>query len=288
MGYGARPRTLTRSEKRSSGSWRSSPRRAGRTRSGEVRPLFAVEVQVWIREVSRLKRKVSLDPGFSWADSPALTVEENPALELPSIYCISCGRSGWMGVVNKAGGQGAAAIERVVYDRDTNPYLVAVRERERTRAMLRANPGEADLLWLDPESGQVHFADSEELGRIPVLVGGMTGGDKTAEARDEAAKRQQCPSCGTNDSIRFLGSSVTTLASVGITQMFGSDFVADGERKLLAFTDSVQDASHRAAFFSGRTHRFNLRATLSGALQAKGQVALPEVADGCPLEGRPG
>ena len=47
----------------------------------------------------------------------------------------------------------------------------------------------------------------------------------------------------------------------------------------LAFTDSVQDASHRAAFFSGRTHRFNLRATLSGALQAKGQVALPEVAE---------
>ena len=51
----------------------------GRTRGGDVRPLFAVEVQVWIREVSRLKRKVSLDPGFSWADSPALTVEENPA-----------------------------------------------------------------------------------------------------------------------------------------------------------------------------------------------------------------
>ena len=205
----------------------------GRTRTGDVRPLFAVEVQVWIREVSRLKRKVSLDPGFSWADSPALTVDENPALELPSIYCISCGRSGWMGVVNKAGGQGAAAIERVVYDPGTNPYLVAVRERERTRAMLRANPGEADLLWLDPESGQVHFADSEDLARIPVLVSGMTGGDKTAEARDEAARRQQCPSCGTNDTIRFLGSSVTTLASVGITQMFGSDFVADGERKLL-------------------------------------------------------
>ena len=61
--------------------------------------------------------------------------------------------------------------------------------------------------------------------------------------------------------------------------MFGSDYVAEGERKLLAFTDSVQDASHRAAFFSGRTHRFNLRATLSGALQAKGQVVLPEVAE---------
>ena len=162
----------------------------GRTRSGDVRPLFAVEVQVWIREVSRLKRKISLEPGFSWADSPALTVDENPALELPSIYCISCGRSGWMGVVNKAGGQGGRQLQRVVYDPGTNPYLVAVRERERTRAMLRANPGESNLLWLDPESGQVYPADSEDLARIPVLVSGMTGGDKTAEARDEAARRQ--------------------------------------------------------------------------------------------------
>ena len=251
----------------------------GTARDGSARALFAVEVQIWIREVSRLKRKVSLHPGFSWADSPALSAEENPALELPSIYCLSCGRSGWMGVVNKAGGQGAAAIERVVYDPDTNPYLVAVRERDRTRSMLRANEAESDVLWLDPESGQVHGADSEEPSRIPVLVGGMVGGEKSGEARDEAAKHEQCPSCGTNDSIRFLGSRVTTLASVGITQMFGSDYVADDERKLLAFTDSVQDASHRASFFSGRTHRFNLRATLSGALQTRGSVPLPEVAD---------
>ena len=61
--------------------------------------------------------------------------------------------------------------------------------------------------------------------------------------------------------------------------MFGSEYVADNERKLLAFTDSVQDASHRAAFFSARTHRFNLRATLSSALQLKGRVPLPDVAE---------
>ena len=107
----------------------------------------------------------------------------------------------------------------------------------------------------------------------------MTGDDRSESSRDEAAKQQRCPSCGTRDSIRYLGSSVTTLASVGITQMFGSQNVADDERKLLAFTDSVQDASHRAAFFSGRTHRFNLRATLSRALQERGRLNLTEIAD---------
>jgi ATP-dependent helicase YprA (DUF1998 family) len=248
----------------------------GRTSNGGIRPLFAVEVQVWIREVTRLKRTVSRTPGFRWADSPT---EDHASLDLPSVYCTSCGRSGWLAVANRAGGQGAAAIERLVYDDDTDPYQVSVRDRERTRTMLRANSDEPEVLWLDPHTGQVHSADAAEETRIPVLVAGMTGDDRSEVARNEAAKRQQCPSCGSRDAIRFLGSRVTTLASVGITQMFGSDHVADDERKLLAFTDSVQDASHRAAFFSGRTHRFNLRATLSAALQSKGRVPLPRVAE---------
>ena len=153
-----------------------------------------------------------------------------------------------------------------------------MRDRERTRTMLRANPDEPDVLWLDADTGQVHHTDNDEQTRIAVLVAGMTGGERTEQSRDDAAQRQQCPSCGTRDAVRFLGSRVTTLASVGITQMFGSEHVADDERKLLAFTDSVQDASHRAAFFSGRTHRFNLRATLSAALQSESRVPLPEVA----------
>lgn len=250
----------------------------GRDSNGKPRPLFSVEVQVWIREVTRLKRRLSNEPSFLWADSPSPVLDVEATLDLPSVYCTSCGRSGWMGVANKAKGVGNLAIERLDYSPELNPYLVAVRDRLRTRAMLRANPDEPEVLWLDPTSGQVHSSDEDER-RIPVLVGGMTGDKRGEESRDNAAQRQECPSCGTRDAIRFLGSRVTTLASVGITQMFGSDHVADDERKLLAFTDSVQDASHRAAFFSGRTHRFNLRATLSGALQTKGRVGLPRVAE---------
>ena len=112
----------------------------GRKSSGEERPLFSVEVQVWIREVRRLKRTVSLAPAFRWADSPSNIDHDNMTRDLPSVYCTSCGRSGWLGVVNRAGGQGAAAIERIVYDVETDPYAVSLRDRGRTRTMLRANP----------------------------------------------------------------------------------------------------------------------------------------------------
>ncbi len=251
-------------------------RARGRVAGGASRPLFAVEVQVWIREVTRLTRALDRVPRFRWADSPG--EGEETALMAPSVYCTSCGRSGWLAVANRAGGQGGGAIERLVYDGDSDPYQVALRDRPRTRTLIRASASEDDVLFLDPGTGQVHSIDDGKSPRIPVLVAGMTGETRTEEARDDAARRQKCPSCGTNDAIRFLGSRVSTLASVGITQMFGSESVADDERKLLAFTDSVQDASHRAAFFSGRTHRFNLRATLSGVLQEAGRIRLPDVA----------
>lgn len=249
----------------------------GRGPGGAVRPLFPVEVQVWVREVTRLTRAVAHAPAFRWADAPAGD-PEGALLEMPAVYCTTCGRSGWMGVANKAVGQNGAAIERLVPPEQADAYGTAVRERARTRTLVAAHRDERDVLWLDPEDGQVYGLDTPAPSRVPVLVGGMTGEDASADARDEAAKQQRCPSCGTRDAIRFLGSRVTTLASVGITQMFGSDLVADDERKLLAFTDSVQDASHRAAFFSGRTHRFNLRAILSGALQKRGRLPLHEVA----------
>ena len=84
---------------------------------------------------------------------------------------------------------------------------------------------------------------------------------------DDEARRSECPSCGGVEGIRFLGSRVASLASVSISQLFGSALVDDGERKLLAFTDSVQDASHRAAFFNGRTHRFNQRIAITSIVK---------------------
>jgi DEAD/DEAH box helicase domain-containing protein len=59
-----------------------------------------------------------------------------------------------------------------------------------------------------------------------------------------------------------------------ISQIFASGFNAD--KKLLAFSDNVQDASHRAGFFGARTFTFNFRAALDRAVrEAGGPVAFP-------------
>src|SRR5690606_1292966 len=103
----------------------------GRGPNGVTRPLFPVEVQVWVREVTRLTRAVDSTPAFRWADAPAVN-PEGAALEMPAVYCTTCGRSGWMGVANRAVGQNGTAIERLVHPDQADAYGTAVRERART------------------------------------------------------------------------------------------------------------------------------------------------------------
>ena len=100
----------------------------GRTSTGAIRPLFAIEVQLWIREVTRITRSISEKAQFHWADSARS--DPNASLELPAVYCTHCGRAGWLGVANRAAGQGNFAIERLDPMKAIDPYVVALRDRE--------------------------------------------------------------------------------------------------------------------------------------------------------------
>ena len=76
----------------------------------------------------------------------------------------------------------------------------------------------------------------------------------------------RCPECQSDDALVYLASRAATLTSVITSHIFSSDFNAD--RKLLAFTDSVQDASHGAGFLASRTYRFSLRSAIQAVVQA--------------------
>ena len=76
----------------------------------------------------------------------------------------------------------------------------------------------------------------------------------------------KCPDCGSERALGMMGSRAPSLLSVSISHIFLSEY--NDDKKLLAFTDSVQDASHRAGFFGARTYRFNLRTAIQGLLEA--------------------
>ncbi|MGT2427108.1 helicase-related protein [Amnibacterium kyonggiense] len=79
------------------------------------------------------------------------------------------------------------------------------------------------------------------------------------------------------DGVRFLGSAVATQLSVAVTTMFGDRHLDAAEKKALVFTDSVQDAAHRAGFVQSRAHVFNFRNAARSAV--RGTMSLHEVAE---------
>ncbi|QEC47296.1 DEAD/DEAH box helicase [Baekduia soli] len=240
----------------------SVARRPGPSGGSPV-PLFSVEVQLWIREVSRVTRLVQAAPEFRWLDGAAPEPEELPEEEppptAPAIYCRLCGRTGWMARSSEMN----ASLSFV----ESGVYEDSVRSSPRLRALIRSSSEEAGVQYLDPDHVALHVKPRPAC--LPVLV---TPGD-------DEARRSECPSCGGIEGIRFVGSRVASLASVSISQLFGSELVDDGERKLLAFTDSVQDAAHRAAFFNGRTHRFNQRIAITSIVKDSqdGRLTLAEL-----------
>ncbi len=234
--------------------WPSSSAAVGRARrQGErERPLFSVEVQLWIREVSRLLRTVStvtvvplarLRRGDRRGRRAAV-----PGSELPAVYCRRCGMSGWMA---SAIGDLRRARHQPQHDllRCSDPIAAGP-------GLMRAHPDDADGAGTRP--GDRSFVDEPDDDTVA----------RARHSREDDARAQPCPACGDRDAIRFLGLAVAS-ARLGRRSppLFGSRHVDDDERKLLAFTDSVQDASHRAAFFAGRTHRFNLRSLMAGIIQ---------------------
>ncbi len=227
------------------------------------RPLFSVEVQLWVREVSRLLRTVSTTPKFRWRDSAAATQDDAstpiPGSELPAIYCRRCGMSGWMALASES--SDAYSIN------PSTIYGAALTKSPLIRAIVRCHPDDVDRQWYSPADRRLVEEPDDQT--VSVLV--------TPSEDDALANR--CPSCHDRNSIRFLGLAVASLASVSINTLFASQHLEEKERKLLAFTDSVQDASHRAAFFGGRTHRMNLRALMARVIKREETVSLADLGD---------
>jgi ATP-dependent helicase YprA (DUF1998 family) len=238
------------------------------------RDALSVDLHLWVRELSRIDRRASGTPEYLWSDDRHLADGEVGAggvPTLPAVYCRHCGRSGWAAIRAPVGGfdlTGADSDDirraRVADDREFRTLIHAPAEAE---AGLKqdGDPDAPRLMWLDAAQRRVlaspptDEADLAEDRVLPVLA-------HAGPAAGDLSRNDTCPSCMQKDGIRFLGSSVATLLSVSLSTIFGSDDLDKAEKKSLVFTDSVQDAAHRAGFIQSRSHRLTLRAVLRAAV----------------------
>lgn len=242
----------------------------GHVRSIQGRGFVSVEVHYWLRALSRIDRSAEAVPEFSWSDDGALAVdleqgEQRP--RYPAIYCRRCGRSGWEVSMAPVGEDQSHSDEGIRRD--------VASKQGRNRALIHAAGEAADALdgndveglrWWDTRarsfSEEMPDAQSEDYQDgwvLPALI-------NTGRDAEDAEKEDRCPACGQQDSIRFLGSAIATLLSVSLSTLFAAPDLDAEEKRALVFTDSVQDAAHRAGFVQARAHSLTLRSVLAEAL----------------------
>ena len=243
----------------------------GAVRASAGRAAPSTEVNLWVRELTRIDRAVSLQPEFFWSDDGDVVTDatDQATLRAPAIYCRHCGRSGW--------GVALAATGMALAD-GANPRQMHVNREGRFRPLIYAAAEVAalaagemsglpkDVWWLDVTHEQLtaNAPDPDDTayrdGRIvPILT------HQGPDAEDDSLA-DVCPACLQRDGIRFLGTATATLLSVALSILFGDPDLDSREKKSLVFTDSVQDAAHRAGFIESRSRTLSLRAAIRTAL----------------------
>ena len=249
--------------------------------------LPGVETHLWVREVSRIERAVTpTEDGetFRFADDGQLG-GDNAGVWLPATYCRSCGRAGWMTALEPGTDAvvlNGAEIRKASIDKPelVRPLIDATAEhREAVKnhlelTQLGDEDGHRVLMWFHTQSRMLSRTEpsEEELAEgssVPVLT-------YTGLNAEELAREETCPSCGEADSIRYIGSRVATLLSVGLSNLFGMPSLEQNEKKTLVFADSVQDAAHRAGFVQSRARAFGIR-TLMRSVVGDDEVSLAQM-----------
>ena len=223
--------------------------------------ILQVHVQIWFRELRRLLGKVDPEkPDLALSDD---LTEGERGQYLPVVNCRDCGVTGWVSMMSDSFNTQIIDLRGFYEDFFSSSrhtaYFFPVSEK-------RAQE--------DPDRGGYLCPRCLKWNEAPVCSG--CGNSKTvpvllerpnAEGGEEKSTTY-CPICGSRGGMTLIGAQNSTLISAGISELFASRF--NDDKKLLAFSDSVQDASHRAGFFNARTWRFNLRLAIQQYLKTAG------------------
>ncbi|NCC60076.1 MAG: DEAD/DEAH box helicase [Verrucomicrobiae bacterium] len=243
-------------------------------------PFLQLRLQLWLRELRRMVVSVGPEPRIRFAAD--LRAEE-PLKHLPLIHCRSCERMGWVSTKGMTDNRFSADLDKIYSAFFAHsPTLQFIFHEDRAHLP----PGQMDIgkvlcgRCLNLTHGE-HIEKCANCGADDALVSVRDYNVRTKDKNGRVHVYSNCPHCGAYESLTIFGSRSASLISVAISQLMAS--IYNDDRKLLAFSDSVQDASHRAGFFGARTYRFNIRMAIQQVLRAQDEDtvitldALPEL-----------
>ncbi len=215
-------------------------------------PFMYVQVQLWVRELSGILRELSETPRFTWK-SDIKTEEETKAF--PAYFCRDCGASGWLMVKHDNKERFENEINDVYekfFKKHKHIFLVNTKtEAHEAFEEYKANEMRDSFV----NTKNLTIFEKKRTNTFPVYA---------YQKMVDGKNRHICPECNADNTISIIGTRTATLSSVTVSQVLASDLDAAHEqgRKVLAFTNSVQDAAHQAGFVEARNYRFAFRSSL--------------------------
>ena len=277
--------------------------------NGGTKPFLRVGLHLWVRELRRMVCRVvpagheqesaappaELEPNAETMParlrhSDDLNPEDSP-LHLPLVQCRECRVTGY-GAVQRSAESRVGRSLREFYNRffarDMDVRFFFPGEED------EPPPGVKGInATLCGNCGHIHAVRSVSASTCTSCGEGQTvrvfcpesvtsRGGRTFLSRD-------CPFCHAVEALIIVGARASSLLSVALGQTFASrhndDFGGDaaqrtdaaGAQKVIAFSDNVQDAAHRAGFFSARTWQNSVRAAIAQVVAEHEGIALSEL-----------
>jgi len=236
-------------------------------RTGQSSPLLNVRLQLWLRELKRVVAQVNDKPAMRFSDD--LTADQRKT-HLPLIYCDDCGATAWAGLT---------LPERKTFQTDLRAFYDAFfGDNRNVRFVYPLTPDEESLasdrdkVRICTECLRFHHVLSgndvdtcQECGNEQLMSAAMPNIE--IRGRNKVEISRDCPICANDRQVRLMGAQTANLSGVVVSNLFTSPWNRD--KRLIAFSDSVQDASHRAGFIKDRSSHITLRTALQKYLEEK-------------------
>src|SRR5690554_6247181 len=257
------------------------------------RPFVQLRLQLWSRELRRIVGTLR-EPGVPAGSSevpdenaanrlpPLLSFgDDKPPrdqrqVRLPLVQCRECHGTAWLTRMEMS-----HPTDQVVETELQSIYSAFFGQQPETALLLPWQQGEAQ----SPAGMRLeHFKVCRECGTTAPVesTAECRGCQAGADALVRVSKPQQlkevkrgsinkvihehdCPWCSARSALVVFGARAASLSAVAIHRLFSSR--DNDDRKLLTFSDSVQDATHRAGFFAARTWQNNVRMALTQLLE---------------------
>ena len=227
-------------------------------------PFMPLQVQLWVRELSGIRRIVAPTPQFTWKND--MQTGGDNTVALPMYYCRECGASGWIAAkaetLNKFENDGNLAAQRFMR-RETSVWLLNTNET--THLPDKDDNFEVIQTRIKPDT--LDFANHIEGDELMKIIA-----CRREETSRSTRKRSThwCPECCENaDDLSIVGLGSSSLSSLSMSQLLSSnlDDAPEPGRKTLTFTNGVQDAAYLASFYMNREYRFMMRASIQKVIE---------------------